>query len=182
MDEQTLVRKLNRHSRHALEQAVRQYTPYVSAVLFRTLKGYACQEDLEELAADVFLALWQHSGTLDAEQGLRPWLAAVARNKAKDAMRCRREETVPIPEDWGGGESCDPAAETLRREEAARLWQAVEALPEPDRTLFFRYYYDGAPLKEIAASLDLSGTAAKQRMFRGRKKLRQELTKGVEGP
>ena len=80
MDEAALVRKLNRHSRSALERAVAQYTPYVGAVLCGVLAGRACREDIEELSADVFLTLWAHREELRAENGLRPWLGAVARD------------------------------------------------------------------------------------------------------
>lgn len=59
-----------------------------------------------------------------------------------------------------------------------RLWDAVEGLDEPDRTLFLRYYYYGDKLKDIARALGLTQTAAKQRLFRGRKALRDTLTKG----
>ena len=68
--------------------------------------------------------------------------------------------------------------EAERREWAARLWDAVEGLDEPDRTLFLRYYYCGDKLKDIARALGLTQTAAKQRLFRGRKALRDTLTKG----
>ena len=68
-----------------------------------------------------------------------------------------------------------PPARTPR---AARLWDAVEGLDEPDRTLFLRYYYCGDKLKDIARALGLTQTAAKQRLFRGRKTLRDTLTKG----
>ena len=61
-----------------------------------------------------------------------------------------------------------------------RLWAAVDGLDEPDRTLFVRYYYEGDKLKTIAAELGMSQTAAKQRLFRGRKALRAVLQKGVE--
>lgn len=44
MDEAALVRKLNRHSRAALERAVVQFTPYVGAVLWDVLEGRACRE------------------------------------------------------------------------------------------------------------------------------------------
>ena len=78
----------------------------------------------------------------------------------------------------GGGLAADPQAEAERREWAARLWDAVEGLDEPDRTLFLRYYYCGDKLKDIARALGLTQTAAKQRLFRGRKTLRDTLTKG----
>ena len=56
----------------------------------------------------------------------------------------------------------------------------MDALGEPDRALFVRYYYEGEKLKTIAAELGLSQTAAKQRLFRGRKALRAALQEGVE--
>ena len=83
MDERRLAERLNKKSRGALEQAIRQFTPYVGVVVWRTLSGScAAREDVEEVVSDVFLALWVHAGELDPAQGLRPWLAAVARNKA----------------------------------------------------------------------------------------------------
>ena len=179
MDERMFIKKLNRGSRSALDQAIRRYTPYVSAVILRALAGRACREDVEELCADVFVALWTHAGEIDPDQGVRPWLAAVARNRAIDWLR-RQRPAAPIPED-----APDPAPgpEELaqRRERSARLWAAVDALGEPDRTLFVRYYYEEEKLKTIAAELGLSQTAAKQRLFRGRKALRAAL-KGVETP
>lgn len=180
MDERKLVKKLNRGSRDALDRAVGRYTPYVSAVILRTLAGRACREDVEELCADVFVALWAHAGELDPKQGIRPWLAAVAKNKAVDWLR-RARPSAPIPEE---APDLSPGPEELaqRREQSARLWAAVDGLGEPDRTLFVRYYYEGDKLKTIAAELGLSQTAAKQRLFRGRKALRAALQEGVETP
>lgn len=178
MDERMFIKKLNRGSRSALDQAIQRYTPYVSAVILRALAGRACREDVEELCADVFVALWTHADTLDPEQGLRPWLAAVARNKATDRLR-RSRPGVPIPED-APDPSPGPEELAQRRDQSARLWAAVDALEEPDRTLFLRYYYEEDKLKTIAAELGLSETAAKQRLFRGRKALKAVLQEGVE--
>ena len=173
MNERKLVKKLNRRSRSALDLAVRYYTPCVSAVILRTLAGRACHEDVEELCADVFVALWTHADTLDPEQGIRPWLSAVAKNKAIDWLR-RQRPSVSIPED---APDLSPGPEEMaqRREQSARLWAAVDALDEPDRTLFIRYYYEEDKLKSIAAELGMSQTAAKQRLFRGRKALKLAL-------
>ena len=145
--------------------------------MVRVLAGRGAREDVEELTADVFLALWAHAGELDPEQGLRPWLGAVARNRAMDWLRTHKE-AAPLPEDAAAPGGADPQAEAERREWAARLWDAVEGLDEPDRTLFLRYYYCGDKLKDIARALGLTQTAAKQRLFRGRKALRDTLRKG----
>lgn len=180
MDERALVKKLNRGSRSALDAAVKRFTPYVSAVILRALAGRACREDVEELCADVFVALWANAPGLDPEHGLRPWLAAVARNKATDWLR-RCRPTTPIP-DNAPDPAPGPEELAQRREQSARLWAAVDGLDEPDRTLFLRYYYEGDKLKTIAAELGLSQTAAKQRLFRGRKALKAALQEGVNTP
>ena len=181
MDEAALVRKLNRHSRWALERAVLQYTPYVGAILCGVLGGRACREDIEELSADVFLALWAHREALDPAQGLRPWLAAVARNKARDWLRCNRD-TVPLDDSIPAAPEHGPETTAERRDQAARLWAAVDGLREPDRTLFVRYYYQGDKLKDVADALGLGLSAAKQRLLRGRKKLKEQLMEGADEP
>lgn len=180
MDERALVKTLNKGSRSARDAAVKRVTPYVSAVILRALAGRACREDVEELCADVFVALWANAPGRDPEQGLRPWLAAVARNKATDWLR-RSRPTVPIP-DNAPDPAPGPEELAQRREQSARLWAAVDGLDEPDRTLFLRYYYEGDKLKTIAAELGLSQTAAKQRLFRGRKALKATLQEGVNTP
>lgn len=178
MDERKIAEKLNRRSRPALEAAVRQLTPYVSTVIFRTLAGRACREDVEELAADVFMSLWNHAGEIDPRQGLRPWLSVVARNRAIDWQRTHHS-CEPLPED-AADPSEGPEQRAVRRDWSARLWAAVDGLPEPDRSLFFRYYYEEEPLKEIAKTLGLSQSAAKQKLFRGRKRLKTILSEGGE--
>ena len=160
MDEEKLARRLKKRSRGALEQAIAHFTPYVSTVAWRALGERAAPEDLEEIVADVFLALWEHAERLDPALGLRPWLGTVARNEAACAP--------------GDG----PEAQAERSDEAARLWQAVEALGEPDVTLFLRHYWYGETLGAVAKELGLSAGAAKTRLSRGRKRLKELLTRG----
>ncbi len=75
-EEKALILALQRR-RRALHQAIGIYTGYVTTVACRTLGTQLRHEDLEEVVSDVFLALWQHAGTLDPSRPLRPWLAAM---------------------------------------------------------------------------------------------------------
>lgn len=176
MDEGKLARQLKKRSRGALERTIEVFTPYVTTVVWRTLGERAGREDLEELVSDVFLSLWAHSADLDPARGLRPWLGTVARNKATDLLR-RRPAPLPLDEaipSLGHG----PERQAEQRDDAERLWRAVEALGEPDTTLFLLHYYYGEKLNDIAKELGLGLGNVKVRLSRGRKRLKELLTKG----
>lgn len=176
MKEEALLRHIQAGRRWALHAAIRRYTGYVTAVAARTLGPSLLPEDLEEVVSDVFVTLWLRSGDIQSGPSLRPWLAAVARNKAADRLRHTRgvlplSDTLPAVGDL-------PEALVERQECHAQLRRAVEAMEEPDRTLFLLYYYEDQPLKEVAPRLGLSLAAAKARLSRGRKRLKEALLKG----
>ena len=58
MTEKKLIKGIARGELPALEALIEQYTPYVSSILSRILRGR--QADVEELTADVFLAVWDN--------------------------------------------------------------------------------------------------------------------------
>jgi len=175
MKEEAILRKMRAGDPAGLEALMDRYLPYVSAVVWNILRNAMPPEDGEEVVSDVFLAAWRQPEAL--RPGLvKGWLAAVARNKALDVLR-RLPPTCPLDEDCPS--PAEGPQETLeRREQARQLWQAVDGLEEPDRTLFFRYYYQEEKLKEIAMDLGLNPATAKTRLARGRKRLRGILTKG----
>ena len=171
-----MIRRLSGGSRRALDQAVERFTPYVSAAAWRVLApSAATREDLEEVVANVFLALWTHAAEVDPAR-LKAWLGAVARNKAVDRLRALAP-AVPLRED-DEDSTPGPEEQALMREQACRLYAAVEAMEEPDRSLFLRHYYEGEKVKDAARALGLSTSAAKTRLHRGRKWLKEQLTEG----
>ncbi len=83
--------------------------------------GSLRQEELEEVAADTFAALWEHAGELEQDRGnLRAWLKTVAANKAKNRLHSY-VPNLPIPENVlaAGASECQAeeraAGEFLRR-------------------------------------------------------------------
>ncbi len=178
--EQKLARRLAQGRRDALEQIVRTYTPYVSSVAWRTAQGQVSREDMEEIAADVFLALWNSRDRLKTEKGLRPWLAASARNRTIDRLRrAKAPPSAPLEEVSAQADSTQgPESQAEQREQSRRLWQAVESLGEPDTSLIVRYYVQQEKLKDVAAELGLNLSTAKSRLRRGRQRLKEILTQG----
>lgn len=172
MEESKLIRKMQQGNMRALEALIRQYTPYVGAVIYRVMPTLP-KEDREEVAADTFVALWEHAGELEPDRGtLRAWLGTVAANRAKNRLR---SYAPPLPLDEGIPDAGTPEGEMEERELGELLWREVDTLGEPERTLFLRYYYEGEKLRAVAADLGMNPSTAKTKLARGRKLLRERL-------
>ena len=170
MNEQKLIHKLKQGDRLALDRAMDTYTPYLAAVVWRALGPAASAEDVEEIVSDAFLALWSHRDSLRPD-GLKSWLAVVARNRAIDRLRAAPPTPLPLDE-VREADGPTPAEELERRLFSDALRRAV------DGQLVLRYYYEEEKLKDIARDLGLSVPAAKSRLLRARRRLKEVLVKG----
>ena len=149
---------------HGLESAINRYSPYVAGVIRKVLGGFGTQEDLEELASDVFVALWQSAGTLREDSDLKLWLGVVARNRALKHLRGLRLE-LPLEEEWE------------RQEETQMVREAVSRVEPTDRDIFLRHYFWRQGVRQIAQELNMNESSVKSRLKRGREKLRAILKK-----
>ena len=71
--------------------------------------------------------------------------------------------------------SDDPAAEVLRREDAARLLRAMEALTPAQRELVLKVYFEGRSYASIAREEKVDESAIRDRIRRIHKKMKNFL-------
>ena len=114
-----ILRELQRGSEEALEKLIETYTGYVGTVVWNIVCGTLSRGDAEEIISDVFLSLWYNAKKVQPGK-LRPYLAAVARNKSIDALRKAGKEPV-FEEDLMIVSGCDPERELTKKEEAEIL-------------------------------------------------------------
>lgn len=177
MKEEKLLKNLKRKQRYALDKAIQIYSGYVAAVI-RDISGRALsREDCEEVAADSFLALWDHAGSLDeSRDSIKGYLAAIARNKTISRLRKRREEPLEADELILRAPGKEEPEETLiRRELGQVLRQMVNDMEEPDREIFICYYYRYEKVKDIARRMKMNPSTVKTKLARGRKRLKEML-------
>lgn len=167
-----LIEKLNNGDICAFEKLMREYSGYVFAVVRNHSKDILTYEDMEELTADTFAALWQSRESISPDKPLMPFLAVTARNKTLNRLRSVRL-TVPLEEAAGV-----PALHDLsdREQEAVtEILDAVSELPDTSREVFFRYYLYGEPLDRISKELGLSPSNIRTRLCRSRDKIKKQL-------
>ena len=111
---------------------------------------------VEDVVQESFTALWRQENPV---ANVKAWLYSAVRNRSIDALR-RSGKTEPLPSDLDGPISDDEAEERSASE--ARLWTAVDALPEI-----------GLSYKEIADELNLSEHTVRNHISRALETLRE---------
>ena len=173
MRDEMILRKMRSADPVGLEMLMDRYIPYVSAVCWNILRSCMTKEDAEEVVSDVFLAAWEQAADIRPAK-VKAWLGAVARNKAKNALRKAgfdlplEEDVLEIPDD-SPGEKLD------RQQEAGAVRQARDSLPEKDRQIFLRHYYYGQTVADISREMKMPQSTVKSRLRRGREKLKEYL-------
>lgn len=146
----------------------------VGTILRNVTRGQTTQEDLEELTADVFLALWHHAPEMRTEH-LTGYLASIARSKGYNWLWKNRPETMPI-DDVVISDDTDVSAQAEQAELAGIVQEMLAQLSEQDRELLLRFYFYRQSVREIAGEMHMKESTVKTRMYRSRKKLRQLFT------
>jgi len=164
-----MIAGVRRGSERALGKIMDKYAAYVCVVIGNV--GGLAREDVEEVASDVFFALWEKA---DGVENLKPWLGAVARNKAKNRLRGVQMD-LPLDEEIAAS-GCETEDKFILDCENETIREAVLAMGSPDSDIFLRHYYEGQTVAVIAAGTGLSESAVKHRLVRGRKKLREVLS------
>ncbi len=176
LTEEKIVRGLKRKNTDALAELMERYGRYVAGIISQLLKGYGTVQDVEELMADVFLAVWNASDRLDLTMysSLKGYLGAVARNKAKDFLRKKKLATLALDDDiLVFSDSVEK--EFLQKEQQAIIQKALDRLSVEDRDIFIRYYYRYEKVSDIARQMVMNEQTVKSRLARGRKFLKQVL-------
>ena len=171
MTEKQLIKELARGELPALETLIQRYTPYVSSVIARILRGR--QADVEELTADVFIAAWENRDRLRPGK-VKSYLGAIARNRAFNLLRADRE-SLPLEDDVLLLETDGPEKELDRRDTARVIHQALSQLDRSQRELFVRHYYYGQTVQEAALAMGVNLSTAKTWLRRGRETLKTIL-------
>ena len=174
MEEGALLQRLKKRDPEALAQTIGRYGSYVTAIIRG--RGHVPQ-DVEELTADVFFALWENAAGIKKGR-LRPWLGQVARNKS--AEHFRRNQRPPAQELEGEElrDDDDLCRRLSDREREARVREALKILSPTDQEIFYRYYDLEQNAKEIAEIMKIPHSTVRTRLSRGRRALKVYFEKG----
>jgi len=170
-DQQTFVELCRRHS------------PMVKK---RILSIVRSQEDAEDALQDTLLRAYRHMNAFRRDCKFSTWLTSIGTNTALMIPRkrkARKEGNTDVLTDGSGvweatefGDlSLNPERLHSRDQVILVMRQEIEKLRPTLRSMIEQHYGTECSLEESARALDISVSAAKSRLMRGRKTLRSYL-------
>lgn len=152
--------------------------PIAVAVAHRVLRDQAAAEDV---AQDVFIALWGNPDAYDPMRGsLRSYVSLMARSRALDRWRSRQAREAAVDrsasEQRVRHEDAESAADpVLRKDRSSRVLRALDGLPGEQREAILLAFGGGLTAQEIARAVNVPLGTAKSRVRLGLQKARAEL-------
>jgi RNA polymerase sigma factor (sigma-70 family) len=177
----------------AFATLVRRHADLVYNACLRQTRGHHHLAD--DATQATFLLLAQRAHRLKPTVTLAGWLYTTARHAAANACRAetrrRRHEQKAATARLSSPKSAMPTTTLPADAHGTSLWHdllpfldpAVNALPTRDRDALLLRYFQAKPIRDVAAALNISEDAAKQRCSRAVEKLRRHFTaRGLTTP
>ena len=176
MDESELISAAKAGDRGAFDELVRR-TFVDTFTLARRLTGN--EEDGRDVVQDAYLRAWRGIGKFRGDAQFSTWMYRITANtSATHVQKRRKHQTEPIDEIHEPVDThpdAQPATAAEASDDLGRISAALDELPPKLRSVVvLKDVYDLSH-EAIADELGITVAAAKVRLHRGRRKLRDAL-------
>jgi len=147
----------------------KKYEPKVLDKCYSLLKD---KELAKEFTADILTRTYERLGSFKKTASFSSWLYSITYNYCIDYLRTKKKLHYP---NWNDSNEI-PEIIDEQDEEAAQisyeeLIKALEKIHPEEKTLILMKYQDNISIKEIAAALRVSESAAKMRLKRAKARI-----------
>jgi RNA polymerase sigma-70 factor (ECF subfamily) len=187
LDDRALVTRILEGERDGFTELVKRYEKRVVNYVYRITHRY---EEAHDLAQEIFVKVFLALDRYDSKYQFSTWLFRIAQNSAIDALRKKSIVEVPIArptEDEPSGkerefadDGISPYRALKNKELSAAIEKAVRELPSDYRELIQLRHFAELSYEEIADMKKLPLGTVKNKLFRARNLLKEELDSFLE--
>jgi RNA polymerase sigma-70 factor (ECF subfamily) len=156
-DEQLLMQQLSdpAKQRKAFEQVVSEYG---EQLYWQIRRMVLVHEDADDVLQNVFIKAWSHLDDFHQDSRLSTWLYRIAVNECLDFLRKQKNSSMIHTDDVESGVANMLVADNYfdGDETEAMLQEAINQLPDVQRTVFTLRYYDDMKYSEMSRILKTS--------------------------
>ncbi|MCG9131478.1 sigma-70 family RNA polymerase sigma factor [Candidatus Poribacteria bacterium] len=178
-DDARLIQRVLDGDDAAFSALVRKYQRSVHALAWRKIGDFHIAEDITQ---EAFLKAYQRLSTLKEPQSFASWLYVITANQCKAWLRKKRtwiqslEDTssTQLEKATYSGHIIAENERMTTETQREVVKELLAKLQESDRTVITLYYLGGMTYEEISNFLGVSEAAIRNRLYRARRRLKEE--------
>lgn len=186
MTDSQLIREIKEGNIECYAELIRRYEKKILTFVSHMLRQAHLEHVAEDICQETFYKAYKSIHSFrDVEATFSTWLYTIARNSVLSELRKSRnsdvylEDTLQVP--IVSYERL-PEQQLLRNEREVLVRQAINSLPEKQRSALILREYEQMDYNEIASILDLTVSSVKSLLFRARQSIRAELETYILDP
>ncbi|WP_139489153.1 RNA polymerase sigma factor [Brevibacillus dissolubilis] len=179
MTDSQLIREIKEGNVECYAELIRRYEKKILSFVSHMLRQAHLEHMAEDLSQETFYKAYKSLHSFrDVEATFSTWLYTIARNTVLSELRKSRnadiylEDTLTVP-----SVSFErlPEQQLLQTEREDLVRQAINNLPEKQRSALILREYEQMDYGEIASILDLTVSSVKSLLFRARQSIKNQL-------
>ena len=175
-----IIEKCKQNNRKAQLQLYNQYCDGMFVVAKRFVKdSFEAEDIVQEAFIKAFMKLHQYK----AEVTFGAWLKRIVINKSIDLLKSKKQELLELDEVHMKVVDTDYEDEWLVDDAITidEVKDAINRLPDKYKFVVMMFLIEGYDHQEIAEVLNISETASRTQLSRGKTKLKELLTLSQDG-
>ncbi|WP_158557044.1 RNA polymerase sigma-70 factor [Mucilaginibacter conchicola] len=175
-DENLTIQELQKGDHNAFEYIFKSYYRLITLFANRFVNDLSISQ---EIAGDVFAALWEKREQMDVSVSLKSYLFKMTQNRCLNYLKHKQIENLYINylqrSDLLASQPADFEKAFHNKDIALQIKTAVDSLPPQCRAVFTLSRYEHLKYREIAEKLCISEKTVERHMSLAFEKLRQLL-------
>lgn len=189
-DDSLLVEAIKAGKMQQFEVLVNKYKDKVYSMA-RNITGN--QQEAQDLAQEIFLLIYKNLSSFQGKSSLSTWIYRISINRCLDWQRKQQRKNAFLYTFFrkkSEDEQVDPIEQLPNRqptpeeqyvinEQVRELHNVIQSLPEKYQKVIILYHFQQMTYQEIADVLELPVRTIETQLYRGKQKIREQLTRTV---
>lgn len=179
MTDSQMIREIKEGNTELYSELMRRYQRKILAFVYHMLKSAQLELLAEDICSETFYKAFRSLHSFrEVDASFSTWLYTIARNTVLSELRKQRSGNVPLEESGYipvAPHELVPEQAILRNERVGLVREAINNLPEKQRSALILREYDQLDYQEIASILGQSVSAVKSLLFRARSSVKSQL-------
>lgn len=181
-----IIREIKDGNLEMYSELMSRYQKKIMAFVFHMLRSAKLELLAEDLCSETFYKAYRSLHSFrETDASFSTWLYTIARNTVLSELRKQKmthvslDDTLYVPE---APPEAAPEQQVLRSEKVSMVREAINSLPEKQRSALILREYEGLDYQEIASILGQTVSSVKSLLFRARASVKLQLESYISEP